>query len=145
MKFFDLVRQYNRLKFKLKSKINEELELRELCCLPKTSDLGGMPGSPGYNGSPVEKFVIRLDEIMQEQVELNKKLETIRKSLMQFIETLDDYFAEQVVELVVFRNTPRPNWKIIAKRVGYSESGTRALYKSSTLKLEKIEMEENKI
>lgn len=144
MKFFELVRQYNRLKFKLKSKISEEQELRELCCLPKTNDFGGMPGSPGYNGSPVEKFVIRLDEIMQDQVEINKKLETVRSNIMQMIETLDDYFAEQVVELVVFRNTPRPNWKVVAKKVGYSESGTRALYKTSTSKLEKLELEEIK-
>lgn len=144
MKFFEIVRQYNNIKFKLKSKLNEELELRELCALPKVNDMGGMPGAPGYNGSPVEKFVIRLDEIKQEQIELNSKLEEKRKDIMLFIETLNDYFGRQVVELVLFRTTPRPNWKQVAHRVGYSESGTRALYKSCTSKLENLELEELK-
>lgn len=144
MKFFELIRQYNNTKFRLKSKMNEEAELRELCALPKTSDMGGMPGAPGYNGSPVEKFVIRLGELQEEQNKLNSKLEDIRNDIMLFIDTLDDYFARQVVELVVFRLSPRPNWKHVAKRIGYSESGARALYKTSASKLENFELEELK-
>lgn len=140
MKFFELVRQYNHIKYKIFSKINEESELRELGQLPHV-DNGGMPGSPGHNSSPVENYVIRLDEIKQDLEKLNIQLEEVRKNILKFIDTLDDYFARQCVELVVFRNTHRPNWKDVARRIGYSESGTRSLYNSSTLKLEQIEME----
>lgn len=143
MKFWDLVRKYNNVKFKIRSKEIEEQELRELHCLPKKSDFN-MPGSPGYNGSPVEKYVIVLDEVMRKQEELKDKMQVIRNELMKCIDTLTDYFARQVVELVLFRTTPKPNWAKVAGSIGYSQSGARALYKSATMKLEKLELEEMK-
>lgn len=143
MKFWDLVRKYNNVKFKIRSKEIEERELMELQCLPKKSDFN-VPGSPGYNGSPVEKFVIVLDEVRQKQEELKVKMQAIRNELVKSIETLDDYFARQVVELVLFRTTPKPNWEKVAVSIGYSQSGARALYKTATTKLEKLELEEMK-
>lgn len=144
MKFFELINEYNHIKCKIASKINEENELRELGQMPKV-DNGGMPGSPGYHGSPVESFVLRLDQIMQDQKELNEQLEEVRKKICLFIDTLEDYFARQCVELVIFRTTHRPNWKIVANRIGYSESGSRSLYYSSIEKLQKLNMEELKL
>lgn len=143
MKFFELVRKYNHIKYKISSKINEENELRELGQLPKV-DYGGMPGSPGYHGSPTESFVVKLDQIQQDQKELNKQLEEVRNDIVLFIDTLDDYFARRCVEMVIFRTTHRPNWKEVARRIGYSESGTRSLYSSSTKKLQNLEKEELK-
>lgn len=138
LKFWELVRKYNNLKFKIRSKINEEAELRELGSLPKTSDMS-VPGSSGHS-SPVENYVIRLDEIKQDQIALDEKLQEVRNKIMAFIETLDDYFARQCVELVVFRPTAKPNWAKVARSIGYSQSGARALYKTATKNLEKEEL-----
>ena len=68
----------------------------------------------------------------------------MRNDIVLFIDTLDDYFARRCVEMVIFRTTHRPNWKEVARRIGYSESGTRSLYSSSTKKLQNLEKEELK-
>ena len=81
MLFEQLVKQYNDVKAKIRRLVLKQQELRELGGLPKIGDLDGMPKAPGYNGSPIEKFIIKLDELEREQLEQERKLDVLRNEI----------------------------------------------------------------
>lgn len=123
--FEQLVKQYNDIKREIRRLILKQQELRELGCLPRTSEFDGMPKAPGYNGSPVEKFIIRLDELEHEQMELENKLETIRKEITIYIDKIPGSTIREVMEYKIFMGK---GWRYIAHNVNYSVSRVRQFY-----------------
>lgn len=140
MKFNELLSLYNSTKGRYKSLLLELQELQELGALPRRGEENGVP-SQRSNSSTVENYVIRVDEIERKLKEADAKLIKIRDNLERFIQQIDDNQAREVVENYIFRNARTPDWKKIARRVSYSETHTRRLYKIGMASIENLDME----
>ena len=139
MKFNELLSTYNSTKSRYKSLLLELQELKELGSLPRRG-VEGMP-SQRSNSSPVENYVIRIDEIERKLQEIDSKMLKIRNNLQIFIGSIEDESIRQVVEICVFRNTRTPDWKKIARCVCYSETHTRRLYNKGLEAIQNLDME----
>lgn len=139
MKFEEIVSIYNKKKGKCKSYLLELQELKELGSLPHTGESDGMPTSKN-NGSSVENYVMRIDEIERKLKQLDIDLITVRGYIMNFIDHIDDYYIKRIVELYTFRNSRYPDWYKIARDVGYSEKHAKRLYEDGINRIKNIEL-----
>lgn len=139
MKFNELLSIYNSEKSRYKSLLLELQELKELGNIPRRG-VEGMP-TQRSNSSPVENYVIRVDEIERKLKDKDTHILTIRESLQKFIATIEDESARQVVEIYTFRNTRTPDWRKIAQSVSYSETHARRLYNKGIEAIQNLDME----
>lgn len=123
--FEQLVKKYNDIKYQIRRLVFKQQELRELGCLPHTGEMDGMPHAPGYNGSPVEKYLVRLSELETEQMELEQKLDELRKKITAFIDKIPNYTTREIFEYKIFMGR---GWRYISRQVNYSVSRIRQLY-----------------
>lgn len=139
MRYFELLDEYNRLKFKLQCNIEEEYELRDLYTPPKRVISGGLGG--GEHPAPQEKYIEAIDEILRKRALITKEMRDIRDTLVRIMdENIDDHTAKIIMQMVMFRDSKTPKWRIVAERSGYSESQTRKIYADGRFILEAIEI-----
>ena len=126
MTFENLVNDYRRIKFEIKRLFNRETELRTLCNLPRNGNLEG--ASKGKNNtSLVEKYVLRIIQLEEEQALLNQKLISKRKEIIELIDkAVINVSAQEIIELKTFN--PKFKWVKIACEVFLSEGYCRQLY-----------------
>ena len=124
-KFEQLVAQYNDTKYKIRRLVLKQQELRELGCLPRTGANDGMPSAPGYHGSPVENYLIRLCELEDEQMQLEKQLDSLRGEITKYIDKIPNYTTRDIIEYKVFMGK---GWRYISRQICYSVSRIRQLY-----------------
>lgn len=140
MKFKELLVTYNSMKGKHKSLVLQLKELRELCGLPRTGESLGLSTQRSSSAS-IENYVIKLDELEREIERTDKQILQVRQYLEIFISHISNRQAREVVENFTFRNSDKPNWYKIARRVNYSETHTKRLYKIGIAEIEDLEME----
>lgn len=139
MRYFELLDEYNRLKFKLQCNIEEENEIRDLYAPPKKIISNGMGG--GDHPATQEKYIEALDDILVKRAELTKEMRGIRDTLVRVMdENIDDHTAKIIMQMVMFRDSKNPKWRIVAERSGYSESQTRKIYADGRFILDAIEI-----
>lgn len=136
MKFEQLVKQYNDVKAKIRRLVLKQQELRELGGFPKRGDNDGMPKVPGYNGSPIENFIVKLDEWEREQLEQERRLEGLRVQITTFIDVVPNYAIRDIMEHKIFMGQ---GWRKISRIVNYSVSRVRQLYDEGILIIKKAE------
>lgn len=136
MKFEQLVKQYNDVKAKIRRLVLKQQELRELGGFPKRGDNDGMPKVPGYNGSPIENFIVKLDEWEREQLEQERRLEGLRVQITTFIDIVPNYAIRDIMEHKIFMGQ---GWRKISRIVNYSVSRVRQLYDEGILIIKKAE------
>ena len=126
MTFENLVNDYKRIRFEIKRIFNKEMELRTLCNLPRNGNLEGLPKTKN-NASLVEKFVLKIIQLEDEQALLNQKLIYKRKEIVELIDKIVNNFStKEIIELKTFN--PRINWSKIAAELFLSEGYCRQLY-----------------
>ena len=126
MTFNNLVNDYRRIKFEIKRIFNREMELRTLCNLPRNGNLEGMPRAKN-NTSLVEKFVLKIIQLEEEQELLNQKLISKRTEIIELIDkTVSNISAQEIIELKTFN--PKINWIKVAQEMFLSEGYCRQLY-----------------
>ena len=130
MLFEQLVKQYNDIKAKIRRLVLKQQELRELGGLPRTGNYDGMPKAPGYNGSPIEKFIVKLDELEREQLEQERKLDALRNEITKYIDLIPNYTIRDIMEHRIFM---RQGWRKISRIVNYSVSRVRQFYDEGIL------------
>lgn len=136
MKFEQLVKQYNDVKAKIRRLVLKQQELRELGGFPKRGDNDGMPKVPGYNGSPIENFIVKLDEWEREQLEQERRLEGLRIQITTFIDIVPNYAIRDIMEHKIFMGQ---GWRKISRIVNYSVSRVRQLYDEGILIIKNAE------
>lgn len=136
MKFEQLVKQYNDVKAKIRRLVLKQQELRELGGFPKRGDNDGMPKVSGYNGSPIENFIVKLDEWEREQLEQERRLEGLRIQITTFIDIVPNYAIRDIMEHKIFMGQ---GWRKISRIVNYSVSRVRQLYDEGILIIKKAE------
>ena len=125
MMFEQLVKQYNDTKAKIRRLVLKQQELRELGGFPKTGAYDGMPKAPGFHGSPIENFIVKLDELEQEQLELERKLDALRNEITKYIDLIPNYTTRDIMEHKIFMSQ---GWRKISRVVNYSVSRVRQFY-----------------
>lgn len=139
MRYFELLDEYNRLKFKLQCNIEEENEIRDLYAPPKRVISGGLGG--GEHPAPQEKYIEAIDEILQKRALITKEMRGIRETLIEVLDdNIDDYTAKKIIQMVMFRDSKTPKWRVVAEKTGYSESQTRKIYADGRFILDAIEI-----
>lgn len=127
MKYFDLLKEWQRLRFKVKDNIDQECEIRELCATPKKIISNGMGG--GINVPPQQRYVEQIEDLLAKRTILMKNMKMARELLIDGLaKEVDDYSTKVVMQMVMFRNTNQPNWQNIASRICYSISGAKRLF-----------------
>lgn len=130
MLFEQLVKQYNDIKAKIRRLVLKQQELRELGGLPRSGNYDGMPKAPGYNGSPIEKFIVKLDELEREQLEHERKLDALRNEITKYIDFIPNYTIRDIMEHRIFMGQ---GWRKISRIVNYSVSRVRQFYDEGIL------------
>ena len=139
MRYFELLDEYNRLKFKLQCNIEEENEIRDLYAPPKKIISNGMGG--GEHPAPQEKYIEAIDELLRKRALITKEMRGIRDTLIEVLDdNIDDYTAKKIMQMVMFRDSKTPKWRVVAEKTGYSESQTRKIYADGRFILEAIEI-----
>lgn len=137
MSNFDrLVKQYNDIKYRIRRLVLKQQELRELGGLPRTGENEGMPKTPGYNGSPIEKFVSRLCELEEEQMLYERKLEDLRADITIIIDKIPNTTIREVLEYKVFMSK---GWRYISRCISYSVSRVRQFYDEGIAIIRQVE------
>lgn len=139
MRYFELLDEYNRLKFKLQCNIEEENEIRDLYAPPKRLISSGLGG--GEHAAPQEKYIEAIDEILRKRALITKEMRGIRDTLIEVLDdNIDDYTAKKIIQMVMFRDSKTPKWRVVAEKTGYSESQTRKIYADGRFILDAIEI-----
>lgn len=130
MLFDQIVGQYNDIKAMIRRLVLKQQELRDFCRFPQISNYNGMPKAPGYNGSQIEKFIIKLDGLEKEQLEQERKLEALRNEITKHIDLIPNYIIRDIMERRIFLGQ---SWRKISRIVKYSESRVRQFYNAGIL------------
>ena len=124
MTFESHVKEYEKLKFKLKSIEVKESELRMLGGFPKSDKLEGMPKAKSASSS-VENIAVRLTELAEQKSVLQEEIQTKRNVLENLISNVSNLIGREVVELKTFLPC---GWKFISSKTHLSTSRCRHLY-----------------
>ena len=134
MTFESHVKEYEKLKFKLKSIEIKENELRMLGGFPKSNNTEGMPKTKS-SASSVENIAIRLTELLEQKSVLQEEIQVKRKTL----ETLIGYISNLVSREIVESKTFLPcGWKYISLKSHLSTSRCRHLYYDGIYEIKEI-------
>ena len=125
MKFEDLLKKYDDLKFKIRRTFIKEQELRELEGFPIASGVDGMPKAKQNTSTP-EKLALKLTEILSERKCLEKQLLSVREQISRCIDRVSNYSAQEVIETKVF--IPNCGWKYVSKKLCLSTRRVAQLY-----------------
>ena len=132
MRFEDLVKEYETLKFKIRRTIIKEQELRELQGYTPSSGESGMPTSK-QNTSSVEKVALKLTEILDERKSLEQNLLSVREQISRLIDIVSNFASQEVIETKVF--IPNCGWRYISKKVFLGEKRVAQLYKEGVAEI----------
>lgn len=124
MTFESYVKDYEKLKFRLKSIEIKENELRMLGGFPKSNNLEGMPKAKSQ-ASSVENIAVRLTELLEQKNVLQEEIQVKRKVLEDLIGNVSNLAGREVVETKTFLPC---GWKYISLKTHLSVSRCRHLY-----------------
>ena len=133
MRFEELIKEYETLKFKIRRTIIKEQEIRELEGFSISAREDGMPKSK-QNSSTVEKSALKLAEIFEERKSLEQKLLTAREQLSRSIDYVSSFITQEVLETKIF--VPNCGWKYVSQKIGLSESHCRHLYREGVQEID---------
>lgn len=125
MRFEDLLKEYETLKFKIRRTHIKEQEVRELEGFPIASGVDGMPRAKQNTSTP-EKLALKLTEILNERKCLEQQLLKVREQISNSIDLITNLDAQEVVETKVF--VPNCGWKYVSKKVCLSVRRVNQLY-----------------
>lgn len=125
MRFEDLLKEYETLKFKIRRTHIKEQEVRELEGFPIASGVDGMPKAKQNTSTP-EKLALKLTEILNERKCLEQSLLKVREQISNSIDLITSLDAQEVVETKVF--VPNCGWKYISKKLCLSVRRVNQLY-----------------
>lgn len=125
MRFEELIKEYETLKFKIRRTIIKENEIRELEGFSASSGESGMP-KPKQNTSSVEKSALKLTEIFNERKSLEQNLMSVRERISRAIDYVSNLIAQEVIETKVF--VPNCGWKYVSKKMFLSTRRVAQLY-----------------
>lgn len=140
MKYFDLLKEWQRLRFKVKDNLDQEAEIRDLCAVPKKLISNGMSG--GVSVPLQERYIEQIDDLLTQRAILMKNLKMARALLVDtLVKEIDDYTIQTVMQMVMFRTTSQPNWQAIADKIAYSRNSAMRLYDIGKTIMEAIHVE----
>lgn len=140
MKYFDLLKEWQRLRFKVKDNIDQECEIRELCSTPKKIISNGMGG--GVNVPPQQRYVEQIEDLLAKRTILMKNMKLARELLVDgLVKEINDYSTKVVMQMVMFRDRPAPNWQEIADKICYSVRGAQRLYEIGETIMEAVNIQ----
>lgn len=139
MKFLEVLKHYQSVKYSIYSLQLRQNELRELGGFPRTCENDGMPRSNYSDDTPMVNFVAKLQELDDKQKELETELDCVHNDLLRFTALLTDENERQVVEIKIFANK-KTTWEDIAERLFYSKRSVQLFYKLGIEKLEVLEI-----
>lgn len=125
MRFEDLLKEYETIKFKIRRTHIKEQEVRELEGFPIASGVDGMPRAKQNTSTP-EKLALKLTEILNERKCLEQQLLKVREQISNSIDLITNLDAQEVVETKVF--VPNCGWKYVSKKVCLSVRRVNQLY-----------------
>ena len=125
MRFEDLLKEYETLKFKIRRTHIKEQEVRELEGFPIASGVDGMPKAKQNTSTP-EKLALKLTEILNERKCLEQQLLKVREQISNSIDLITSLDAQEVVETKVF--VTNCGWKYISKKLCLSVRRVNQLY-----------------
>ena len=125
MRFEELIKEYETLKFKIRRTVIKENELRELQGYTPSSGESGMPTSK-QNTSSVEKVALKLTEILDERKSLEQNLLSVRERISSAIDYVSNLITQEVLETKIF--VPNCGWKYVSKKICLSVRRATQLY-----------------
>ena len=141
MKFEDLLKEYESLKFKIRRTHIKEQEIRELEGFPIASGVDGMPKAKQNTSTP-EKLALKLTEILNERKALEQQLLFVREQISRCIDRVSNYAAQEVIETKVF--IPNCGWKYVSRKVCLSTRRVAQLYHEGVAEInESLKDDEN--
>ena len=134
MRFEDLLKEYENLKFKIRRTHIKEQEVRELEGFPIATGVDGMPRAKQNTSAP-EKLALKLTEILSERKCLEKQLLSVREQISRCIDKVTHCAAQEVIETKVF--IPNCGWKYVSKKLCLSIRRVTQLYHEGVAEINK--------